>query len=62
MVVEQAPRAEPISVSSQSASQGPKSAVGGGPAASADGTPEMRFAGERERGCETTTRHLRRRV
>jgi hypothetical protein len=37
----------------QNASQGPKTAVGWGPAASADRTPKMRFAGERERVCQS---------
>jgi error-prone DNA polymerase len=36
----------------QNASQGPKAALGWGPSASADGTPEMRVAGLRERAGE----------
>jgi DNA polymerase III alpha subunit len=42
----------------QNASEGPKSALGWGPSASADGSPEMRFAGLRERASEGGTSSL----
>ena len=46
------PSSQAVGVSLQNASQGPRTALGWGPSASADGTPEMRFAGLRERASE----------
>jgi len=49
------PLSQADSVSLQNASEGPKSALGWGPSAAAAGTPEMRFAGLRERAGERGT-------